>query len=814
MTLDDQWSASLGPDQELSREGNSENEPSIHERLLAEARLIAAPVTHPAELYAGLKDRAIQATTDPLSFGQEMLHGLPVAVGVGLGLALATKQPGRAGQAASWLVKSKGGFAAMTVAGPYAFNAPQFVDTFNDPQNIEAQERLFARGFGASLTDTALFSGLTVATARMSPGALADLKAAGTRLGDSLSARLPQFQGPQLAFAPAGNATIQSADTVFSKHGASDHGSSPSDNSPSAPNQRSGNKQEKVSDQTPEGQPEIRTTSSLSTTAAATEWEGTKLPNSDGTFMQQDAHFTRGDVGVVADGASGYPYGEYASAAVKESFERHWDTYPKAGTLEQLKKWFSDVVTDANNQVSSEVTGAGTTVAAVGFHAQSGKAVITWAGDSRVYKFKDGVLEQVTLDDHKGGYLSNFLGIESVLGQDLKINQLEVTAEPGTRFLLATDGLETLSAAEIGKILGDNKSAKGASDALVQAVKDKPRTTNEVQDNVTALVIDVAGDQQPSRVVQPERLDAAKSDAVQSEPVLSLAGDGPENYMGGIVHNGVRAVRQPDGTIKYEFVGRESDLYKPAEQPVVEPPAPLANPQPSARLAKLTPAEQAAFGEDVIKIVRHDPETAQTVTSLYKPGAQTELLARTVGEVPSTVHGEPWAQYIGEAGAARAQQAGYKTSYRMQNGDPVNTTHLPDGLLAQFEGPIGAAEGRHGAIQYSHRRSGRVEGSTVTDYTIVYPNGLKVFQRGFADEIVGEWPGGGHFVANIETGQTQFFNRGADNMPPDGTKVKLDLNRTETSFDLPDGSQATFSADGVFRFHGPDRGQIRDRHSF
>lgn len=201
---------SFGESQQLSAEDaqknalRAEKEPDISERLLADARLAVAPIAHPDEVLAGLKDRAAAAVCDPATFGKEVLTGLPVAVGVGLGLALMTRQPGRAGQIANWCVKSKGGFATMTLAGPYAFGAPQFVDTFNNPEKINEQEQAFARGFGASLTDTALLTGITAGTARWGPGALADLKTAGARLAQQATANSGNMQNvPRLAFAHA-----------------------------------------------------------------------------------------------------------------------------------------------------------------------------------------------------------------------------------------------------------------------------------------------------------------------------------------------------------------------------------------------------------------------------------------------------------------------------------------------------------------------------------------------------------------------------------------------------------------------------------
>jgi protein phosphatase/serine/threonine-protein phosphatase Stp1 len=124
-----------------------------------------------------------------------------------------------------------------------------------------------------------------------------------------------------------------------------------------------------------------------------------------------------------------------------------------------------------------------------------------WIGDSRVYRLRDGVLEQITRDHSlvqelvDGGVLSpaqaanhphaniitRAIGIESWALPDTVSGEVL----PGDRFLICSDGLSGLvQAIPITRMLGGEPAA--AVDALIAAALDAGGT-----DNVTAVVIAV-----------------------------------------------------------------------------------------------------------------------------------------------------------------------------------------------------------------------------------------------------------------------------------------------------------------------------------
>lgn len=134
-----------------------------------------------------------------------------------------------------------------------------------------------------------------------------------------------------------------------------------------------------------------------------------------GTFREhnEDGFLVLNDLGVavVVDGMGGHNAGDVASAIAAECLERAFRTAPR-GWLARLFDRFRqqptklqkliEAVEGANRAVflesrrRPECAGMGTTIVALWL---DGDTHIAHVGDSRVYRFRDGVLEQIT-DDH------------------------------------------------------------------------------------------------------------------------------------------------------------------------------------------------------------------------------------------------------------------------------------------------------------------------------------------------------------------------------------------------------------------------------
>lgn len=117
------------------------------------------------------------------------------------------------------------------------------------------------------------------------------------------------------------------------------------------------------------------------------------------------------DLGLVilADGMGGYNAGEIASKmtvdiiknSISKKFNNSWTPeFIRQSAL--LARWLEDAIQLANSEVitasenNAEYAGMGTTVVA-GIYYQD-NLVIAHVGDSRAYRFRNGVLEQLTHD--------------------------------------------------------------------------------------------------------------------------------------------------------------------------------------------------------------------------------------------------------------------------------------------------------------------------------------------------------------------------------------------------------------------------------
>jgi serine/threonine-protein phosphatase Stp1 len=186
----------------------------------------------------------------------------------------------------------------------------------------------------------------------------------------------------------------------------------------------------------------------------------------------EDSLVERADLGLwaVSDGMGGHRAGDVASALVVEHISRVDQVRP-GSFPERVRK----AILEANSElyrrgslVSEDAT-MGATVTALG--AEDSKFFCLWAGDSRLYRFRDGKLARLTRD-HR--YIQDLLDsgilqeseaeshprrsvITRAVGIDpnLKLDILEGDFLPGDVFMLATDGVTgVIRDDELARILG------------------------------------------------------------------------------------------------------------------------------------------------------------------------------------------------------------------------------------------------------------------------------------------------------------------------------------------------------------------------
>lgn len=216
----------------------------------------------------------------------------------------------------------------------------------------------------------------------------------------------------------------------------------------------------------------------------------------------QDAMYADSGLFVVADGMGGHQGGEVAANLAVRTL-----TNAERSDREQLR----EAVAEANRVVhqtaleEAELHGMGTTLTtlAVSQEANTHQFVILNVGDSRVYRHRDGQLEQLTedhsyvaelvrrgeLDDEAAqvhpyrNMLTRAIGVHA----EVEIDEWLLEPVSGDRFMLCSDGLTNeLADLEIAEQLGFDKDPSTTAKALVGLANERGG-----RDNSTVLIVDV-----------------------------------------------------------------------------------------------------------------------------------------------------------------------------------------------------------------------------------------------------------------------------------------------------------------------------------
>jgi type VI secretion system protein ImpM len=205
----------------------------------------------------------------------------------------------------------------------------------------------------------------------------------------------------------------------------------------------------------------------------------------------QDAYLERPEVGLwaLADGMGGLSHGDLASRMVCDALA---ELRPRA-SLDDLVEEASRNLERVNEylrrsaQRASNAEQSGSTVVAL---LISGKqCAVLWAGDSRAYRLRDGLLSQL-MTDHSWSDPSGDSDAQAITravgGEDaLDLEVLRTDARSGDRFLLCSDGLyRALDVAEIVRGLAAPDAAASCSALIARALQ------LGAKDNVTVVVVD------------------------------------------------------------------------------------------------------------------------------------------------------------------------------------------------------------------------------------------------------------------------------------------------------------------------------------
>ncbi len=204
-----------------------------------------------------------------------------------------------------------------------------------------------------------------------------------------------------------------------------------------------------------------------------------------------------GCVIALADGMGGTKGGRVAAELAVRSFVTDfYATPPTLGVLRAANRVMEAANTwiHAQGRVDPALDGMGTTFTGLVLRGRS--AHIVHVGDSRAWRFRDGVLTQLT-DDHtmrQPGLehaLLRAIGLEATLRLDYRREPVE----RHDRFLLTSDGVHgSLSVKALQALLGNPVSAEASARAIVDEALARGSS-----DNVTAVVVDVVALPAPDR---------------------------------------------------------------------------------------------------------------------------------------------------------------------------------------------------------------------------------------------------------------------------------------------------------------------------
>lgn len=239
----------------------------------------------------------------------------------------------------------------------------------------------------------------------------------------------------------------------------------------------------------------------MDTTAHGVSHVGRRENNEDAYCIEPALGFY-----AVADGMGGYEGGEIASRLVIDALVRSIGDETPVKDRRAAVLRLDGAIRTAQSRVAQEATGnlsdMGATLAAMWIRGRT--AVIAHVGDSRVYRFRDDKLTQITRDHSlyqdllsqgRHDVLHQLRGqiehmVTRCIAADVTVEpEIQVhDTRPGDVYLLCSDGLsDVLTDREIEHVLTRNAPDE-ASRALVQRAFRAGGT-----DNITAVVVGVPG---------------------------------------------------------------------------------------------------------------------------------------------------------------------------------------------------------------------------------------------------------------------------------------------------------------------------------
>lgn len=226
--------------------------------------------------------------------------------------------------------------------------------------------------------------------------------------------------------------------------------------------------------------------------------------NEDAYLLEQQERYV---IAVVADGIGGYEGGEVASYLACKCISDYLRDSPERDLGEDVLK---QAVIHANNAVVSQqqnprLSSMGCVLTAVLFDLEQHLACMCHVGDTRLYKYKDGVLTKLSRDhslvglQEDAGLLSEkeamshprrniitrFIGNSRLDWDTTYMMDLSFPIEVDTQYLICSDGLyDMIASTEIMEVLAQVGNQQQKVEALINRAN-----LAGGKDNITTVIL-------------------------------------------------------------------------------------------------------------------------------------------------------------------------------------------------------------------------------------------------------------------------------------------------------------------------------------
>ena len=226
--------------------------------------------------------------------------------------------------------------------------------------------------------------------------------------------------------------------------------------------------------------------------------------NEDAYLLEQQGRYV---IAVVADGIGGYEGGEVASYLACKCISEYLRDSPERDLGEDVLK---QAVIHANNAVVSQqqnprLSSMGCVLTAVLFDLEQHLACMCHVGDTRLYKYKDGVLTKLSRDhslvglQEDAGLLSEkeamshprrniitrFIGNSRLDWDTTYMMDLSFPIEVDTQYLIYSDGLyDMIASTEIMEVLAQEGNQQQKVEALINRAN-----LAGGKDNITTVIL-------------------------------------------------------------------------------------------------------------------------------------------------------------------------------------------------------------------------------------------------------------------------------------------------------------------------------------